>query len=157
MNEVQEIKLWDDWDEINLSTPERQIEQLEILLCQKIHKGEDISQCLEVLQYLKNRTTTEKVEAVIFQEIQNKLTFKYWQRIGQAALIFLVAISCCFAMYQLVNSSLSIQREQGIGNREQETMLKNVGLKQGHRFQGTTCLEKPLLLNWALNPANACF
>jgi len=107
MNEVQEIKLWDDWDEINLSTPERRIERLEILLCQKIHKCEDISQCLEVLQYLKNRTTTERIESVIFQGVQTKLAFNYWQRIGQAALISLVVISCCFAMYQLVNSSLS--------------------------------------------------
>lgn len=107
MSEVQEIKLWDDWDEIDLSTSERRIERLEILLCQKIHKGEDISQCLEVLQYLKNRTTTERVEAVIFQGVKTKLAFNYWQRIGQAALIYSIAISCCFAMYQLVNSSLS--------------------------------------------------
>ncbi|MHC0068345.1 hypothetical protein ACWATR_36690 [Nostoc sp. UIC 10890] len=56
MNELKEIKLWDDWDDINLSTPERRIERLEILLCQKVHKGEDISQCLQVLEYLKNCT-----------------------------------------------------------------------------------------------------
>ena len=49
MNELKEIRLWDD---INLSTPERRIERLEILLCQKVHKAEDISRCLQVLEYL---------------------------------------------------------------------------------------------------------
>ncbi|MHC5917039.1 MAG: hypothetical protein ACYTXE_40070 [Nostoc sp.] len=107
MTELKEIKLWDDWDDINLSTPERRIERLEILLCQKIHQGEDISQCLQVLEYLKNRTTQQKLETVIFQRLQTKLAFKSWQIIGQATLISLVAISCCFAMYQLVNSSFS--------------------------------------------------
>lgn len=43
MSELQQTKLWDDWDDINLSTSERRIERLEILLCQKVHKGEDIS------------------------------------------------------------------------------------------------------------------
>lgn len=136
MNEVQEIKLWDDWDEINLSTPERRIEQLEILLCQKIHKGEDISQCLEVLQYLKNRTTTEKVETVIFQEIQNKLTFKYWQRIGQAALIFLVAISCCFAMYQLVSLSLSSNSLSELARERQVLKHTSPESKKHHQQRG---------------------
>lgn len=90
-----------------MSTPEGRIERLEILLCQKIHKGEDISQCLQVLEYLKNRTTQQKLETVIFQRVQTKLAFKSWQIIGQAGLVSLVAISSCFAMYQLVNSSLS--------------------------------------------------
>lgn len=107
MNELQQIKLWDDWDEINLSTPERRIERLEILLCQKVHKGEDISQCLQVLAYLKNRTTEQKLESVFFQRLQTKLAFKSWQIIGQATLISLVAISCCFAMYQIFTSSVS--------------------------------------------------
>jgi hypothetical protein len=26
MSELQQTKLWDDWDDINLSTPERRIE-----------------------------------------------------------------------------------------------------------------------------------
>lgn len=107
MNELQQIKLWDDWDEINLSTPERRIERLEILLCQKVHKGEDISQCLQVLAYLKNRTTEQKLESVFFQRLQTKLALNSWQIIGQATLISLVAISCCFAMYQIFTSSVS--------------------------------------------------
>jgi hypothetical protein len=35
MNDLKEIKLWDDWDDINLSTSERRIERLEILRCKK--------------------------------------------------------------------------------------------------------------------------
>ena len=107
MSELQQTKLWDDWDDINLSTSERRIERLEILLCQKVHKGEDISQCLQVLEYLKNRTTHQKLESVFFRQVQSKLTFKSWQIIGQAMLIFLVAIPCCFATYKIATSSIS--------------------------------------------------
>ncbi|MHC5915467.1 MAG: hypothetical protein ACYTXE_31740 [Nostoc sp.] len=107
MNELKEIKLWDDWDDINLSTPERRIERLEILLCQKVHKGEDISECLQVLEYLKNRTTQQKLESVFFRRVQSQVTFNSWQIIGQATLISLVAISCCFAMYKIATSSIS--------------------------------------------------
>jgi hypothetical protein len=107
MNELKEIKLWDDWDDINLSTPERRIERLEILLCQKVHKGEDISECLQVLEYLKNRTTQQKLESVFFKQVQSQLTSNLWQIIGQATLISLVAISCCFAMYKIATSSIS--------------------------------------------------
>lgn len=106
MNDLKEIKLWDDWDDINLSTPEHRIERLEILLCQKVHKGEDISQCLQVLEYLKNRTTHQKLESVFFRRVQSQLTFNSWQIIGQATLIFLVAIPCCFATYKIATSSL---------------------------------------------------
>ncbi|WP_375495135.1 hypothetical protein [uncultured Nostoc sp.] len=107
MNDLKEIKLWDDWDDINLSTPERRIERLEILLCQKVHKGEDISECLQVLEYLKNRTTQQKLESVFFRRVQSQVTFNSWQIIGQATLISLVAISCCFAMYKIATSSIS--------------------------------------------------
>ncbi|MBE9003397.1 hypothetical protein IQ274_35920 [Nostoc sp. LEGE 12447] len=107
MSELQQIKLWDDWDDINLSTPERRIERLEILLCQKVHKGEDISQCLQVLEYLKNSTTHQKLESVFFRQVQSKLTFNSWQIIGQATLIFLVAIPCYFATYKIATSSIS--------------------------------------------------
>ena len=107
MNELKEIRLWDDWDDINLSTSERRIERLEILLCQKVHKGEDISECLQVLEYLKNRTTQQKLESVFFRRVQSQLTSNSWQIIGQATLISLVAISCCFAMYKIATSSIS--------------------------------------------------
>lgn len=107
MNDLKEIKLWDDWDDINLSTPERRIERLEILLCQKVHKGEDISECLQVLEYLKNRTTQQKLESVFFRQVQSKLTFNSWKIIGQATLISLVTISYCFGMYKIATSSIS--------------------------------------------------
>ncbi|MHC5721323.1 MAG: hypothetical protein ACYTX0_57230, partial [Nostoc sp.] len=79
MSELQQTKLWDDWDDINLSTTERRIERLEILLCQKVHKGEDISECLQVLEYLKNRTTQQKLESVFFRRVQSQVTFNSWK------------------------------------------------------------------------------
>jgi hypothetical protein len=118
MNELKEIKLWDDWDDINLSTPERRIERLEILLCQKIHQGEDISQCLQVLEYLKNRTTEQKLESVFFQQVQSKLAFNSWQKVSQAALAFLIVITCLAGLFKLAglatsnNSSSELSLEQ---------------------------------------------
>ncbi|MHC5761513.1 hypothetical protein [Nostoc sp.] len=123
MNELKQIKLWDDWDDINLSTPERRIERLEILLCQKVHKGEDISECLQVLEYLKNRTTQQKLESVFFKQVQSKMTFNLWQIIGQATLIFLVAIPCCFATYKIATSSISNNSSSELSLSKQ--LLKN--------------------------------
>jgi len=133
MNELKEIRLWDDWDDINLSTPERRIERLEILLCQKVHKGEDISQCLQVLEYLKNRTTQQKLESVFFRRVQTKLAFNSWQIIGQATLISLVVIFYCFAMYQIVHPSISSNSSSGLSLDRQLSKSTPLHSKKHHR------------------------
>lgn len=133
MNELKEIKLWDDWDDINLSTPERRIERLEILLCQKVHKGEDISECLQVLEYLKNRTTQQKLESVFFKRVQSQLTSNSWKIIGQATLISLVAISCCFAMYKIATSSISSNSSSELSQGKQLSKSTPPHSKKHHR------------------------
>ncbi|MCC5603945.1 hypothetical protein [Nostoc favosum] len=107
MSELQQTKLWDDWDDINLSTSERRIERLEILLCQKVHKGEDISECLQVLEYLKNRTTEQKLETVLFQQVQSKLAFNSWHKVTQAGLAFLITITCFGGLFKLASLATS--------------------------------------------------
>ena len=133
MNELKEIKLWDDWDDINLSTPERRIERLEILLCQKVHKGEDISECLQVLEYLKNRTTQQKLESVFFRRVQSQLTSNSWQIIGQATLIFLVAIPCCFATYKIATSPISNNSSSELSQGKQLSKNTLPHSKKHHR------------------------
>ncbi|MBD2248680.1 hypothetical protein [Nostoc sp. FACHB-888] len=133
MSELQQTKLWDDWDDINLSTPERRIERLEILLCQKVHKGEDISGCLQVLEYLKNRTTQQKLESVFFRQVQSKLTFNSWQIIGQATLIFLVAIPCCFATYKIATSPISNNSSSELSLSKQLSKSTPPHSKKHHR------------------------
>ncbi len=133
MSELQQTKLWDDWDDINLSTPERRIERLEILLCQKVHKCEDISECLQVLEYLKNRTTHQKLESVFFRQVQSKLTFNSWQIIGQATLIFLVAIPCCFATYKIATSPISNNSSSELSLSKQLSKSTPPHSKKHHR------------------------
>lgn len=120
MSELQQIKLWDDWDEINLSTRERRIERLEILLCQKVKKGEDISQCLRILEYLKNETVEQKLQDVFVQRVKQKLIFDYWKKVGATSLVILITITCYVVFFTCLNSlrasqdlyKLSSQRHQ---------------------------------------------
>lgn len=104
MDDLQLIKPWDEWDNINLSTYERRIERLEILLCQKVHRGEDITQCLQVLSYLKNRNTEHQLETLIFQKVRSQLSWNFWYKISQGTLAMLITFSCCVAALKLINS-----------------------------------------------------
>ncbi|MBD2473196.1 hypothetical protein [Nostoc sp. FACHB-145] len=61
MNEIQQLETWQAWDEINLSTPELRQQHLEILLCQRLKNGEDISQCLQALEHLRNQEVEQKL------------------------------------------------------------------------------------------------
>lgn len=86
---------WDEWDSIDLSTPENRKELMEILICQKAKKGEDITQCLKVLHYLKRRTEENKLYDILAQEVKERSVFNSVQRvcITSFAILGMIAFS----------------------------------------------------------------
>ncbi|GAX38839.1 hypothetical protein [Nodularia sp. NIES-3585] len=84
-----------EWDEIDLSTPENRQELMEALICQKAKKGEDITQCLQVLDYLKRRTEENKLYDILAQEVRERSIFNSLQRvcITSFAILGMIAFS----------------------------------------------------------------
>ncbi|MCC2692836.1 hypothetical protein [Nodularia sp. LEGE 04288] len=84
-----------EWDEIDLSTPENRKELMEVLICQKAKRGEDITQCLKVLDYLKRRTGENKLYDILAQEVRERSIFNSLQRvcITSFAILGMIAFS----------------------------------------------------------------
>ncbi|UKP01031.1 hypothetical protein [Nostoc sp. UHCC 0870] len=101
---LQKIELWNDWSDIFLSTPEERIERLEVLLCQKVYRGEDISQCLTALEYIQNRVTEQKLEPIVLKRVQFKLTVTSWYKVSQTLLALLIVITCFGSLLMLLTS-----------------------------------------------------
>ncbi len=70
-----------DWDEIYLYNPERRQQYLEILMCQKVRKGEDITLCMTALNYLNSSTVEQKINQIVVQSAKEKSTFASLQRV----------------------------------------------------------------------------
>lgn len=83
------------WDEIDLSTPELRKEQMEILICQKAQRGEDITQCLQVLDYLKRRTGENKLYDILAQQAKERTVFHSLQRVCITSFALLGMIALC--------------------------------------------------------------
>lgn len=67
---------------IDFSTPERRQEQLEILLCQKLQKGEDASSCIEALHYFTwKERTSDQLQEVWTEAIKERSVFNAFQRV----------------------------------------------------------------------------
>ncbi|MDB9370637.1 hypothetical protein PN456_17065 [Nodularia spumigena CS-586/05] len=84
-----------EWDEIDLSTPENRKELMEVLICQKAKRGEDITQCLKVLDYLKTQTEENKLYDILAQEVKERSVFNSLQRvcITSFAILGMIAFS----------------------------------------------------------------
>lgn len=73
-----QVKLWDESD---LSTSSRRREQLEILLCQKVQKGEDPALCEQVLNYLYFSIYQQKLNRIAVQKEKEKSVFAAVQQV----------------------------------------------------------------------------
>ncbi|WP_414529394.1 hypothetical protein [Nodularia chucula] len=84
-----------EWDAIDLATPENRKELMEVLICQKVKRGEDITQCLKVLDYLKRRTEENKLYDILAQEVKERSVFNSLQRvcITSFAILGMIAFS----------------------------------------------------------------
>lgn len=91
----RETSAFPQWDEIDLSTPERRKEKLEILICQKAQRGEDITQCLQVLDYLKRRTGENKLYDILTQQAKERSIFHSLQRVCITSFALLGMIAFC--------------------------------------------------------------
>jgi hypothetical protein len=119
-SELEEIKFWSDWSDAYLHTPEERINRLEILLCQKVQRGEDISNCLVALNFLKNRVTEQKLEAIVLKRVQFQLAFNSWHKVSQALLALLIVIACFGGLVKLLTASPSSLTQFS----EQNSLLK---------------------------------
>jgi hypothetical protein len=84
-----------EWDELDLSTSERRKERMEILICQKAQRGEDITQCLQVLDYLKRRTGENKLYDILTQQAKERSIFHSLQRVCITSFALLGMIALC--------------------------------------------------------------
>lgn len=107
MSEIQQLETWQEWDEINLSTPELRQQHLEILLCQKLKNGEDISQCLQALEHLRNQEVEQKLSQIYIKKVKNKYRLEILEKVGFIAMVVLIAFTCSVVAFQVVNSSSS--------------------------------------------------
>ncbi|MBH8573565.1 hypothetical protein I8752_11175 [Nostocaceae cyanobacterium CENA369] len=76
--DITQVKLWDERD---LSTSSRRREQLEILLCQKVQKGEDPALCEQVLNYLYFSIYQHKLNCIAVQKEKEKSVFASVQQV----------------------------------------------------------------------------
>ncbi|MBD2683440.1 MULTISPECIES: hypothetical protein [Nostoc] len=78
LSDTTQVKLWDERD---LSTSSRRREQLEILLCQKVQKGEDPALCEQVLNYLYFSLYEQNLHRIAVQKEKDKSVFATVQQV----------------------------------------------------------------------------
>ncbi|MCC5619723.1 hypothetical protein LC605_32840 [Nostoc sp. CHAB 5836] len=79
---------------IDFSTPDARKEQLEILLCQKVQKGDDTSSCIQALQYLTwKERTSDQLQKVWTEAIKERSVFNaiHWVIITAFAILGMIA------------------------------------------------------------------
>ncbi|MCC5622892.1 hypothetical protein [Nostoc sp. CHAB 5715] len=94
---------------IDFSIPERRKEQLEILLCQKVQKGDDISSCIEALQYLTwNERTSDQLQKVWTEAIKERSVFNAFQRVIITAFAILGMIAFFNGVFKSAQGSQAV-------------------------------------------------
>lgn len=97
------------WDERDLSTSDRRQEHLEILLCQKVQKGEDPALCEQVLNYLYFSIYQQKLNRIAVQKEKERSVFASLQQV----IITSFAILGMFA-FLAAASNKSVVRSPGV-------------------------------------------
>ncbi len=97
------------WDERDLSTSDRRQEHLEILLCQKVQKGEDPALCEQVLNYLYFSIYQQKLNRIAVQKEKERSVFASLQQV----IITSFAILGVFA-FLAAASNKSVVRSSGV-------------------------------------------
>jgi hypothetical protein len=104
--DTTQVKLWDERD---LSTSDRRQEHLEILLCQKVQKGEDPALCEQVLNYLYFSIYQQKLNRIAVQKEKEKSVFASVQQV----IITSFALLGMFA-FLTAASNKSVVRSSGV-------------------------------------------
>ncbi|WGV29052.1 hypothetical protein [Halotia branconii] len=103
---------------IDLSTPERRQEQLEILLCQKAQKGEDVSPLIEALYYLTSAQTKEDQFKKVWNEVvKEKSVFNSFQRVIITAFAVLGMIAFFNGVFKSNEPSQAVVNPPAVGQR----------------------------------------
>ncbi|RCJ22889.1 hypothetical protein A6770_29285 [Nostoc minutum NIES-26] len=99
LTDTTQVKLWDEKD---LSTSSLRREQLEILLCQKVQKGEDPALCEQVLNYLYFSIYQQNLHRIAVQKEKEKSVFASVQQV----FITSFAILGMFAFFAAASNKL---------------------------------------------------
>ncbi|MEA5504755.1 hypothetical protein VB735_16870 [Halotia wernerae UHCC 0503] len=97
------------------------------MLCQKVNKGEDISQCIQVLEYLKNEAVEQKLQNVVLQGAKQKIAFIFWQKVGLVSLSCLSAFTLCAMAFYCFNS---LQADKYQSNSSIDRQIKDLKNKK---------------------------
>ena len=96
---------------IDLSSPDHRQEQVEILLCQKLQRGEDTSSCIEALHYFTwKEGTSDQLQKVWTEAIKERSVFNAFQRVIITAFAILGMIAFFNGVFK------SAQGSQGVIN-----------------------------------------
>ncbi|MDM9385686.1 hypothetical protein QUB80_34080 [Chlorogloeopsis sp. ULAP01] len=78
---------------LDLTTLERRKESLEILLCQKVQRGEDTSQCMQALHFFRDKAVEQQLYKLQLQQKKEQATFNSLQRVVVTAFAILGLIA----------------------------------------------------------------
>ncbi|MFN6568221.1 hypothetical protein [Dendronalium sp. ChiSLP03b] len=99
----------------DLSTPLRRKEQLEILLCQKVQTGEDISSCMKALQYCKQEETKQdQLQKMWTEVVKERSVFNSLQRVAITVFAILGMIAVFNGAFKSKNPSPAVIVPSGI-------------------------------------------
>jgi|GEM_PF-3534064 hypothetical protein len=99
---MTQVILETEWDEIDLSSAARRQEKLEILMCKKIQKGEDIRGCLMALEHYRSL----KLQQLLHQKTYIMASFYSFKK---RLILSLVITICIIFSFDLTKNTMSSQ------------------------------------------------
>jgi hypothetical protein len=100
---------------LDFSTPEKRSEQLEVLLCQKAQQEEDVSSCIQALEYLTGKEQrSDSLKKIWNETLKERSVFNAVQRVAITSFAILGMIAVLNGVLQPKNQSAAVITPSGI-------------------------------------------